>query len=463
MDQKAKAGLLPLYLRLYDKTDPGRRRKFAPFLSAIASAFRKGDIEVLQTEICCVASEFEQAVSRLEHEDVDLIVAIHLAYSPSLEAADALASSDLPLLFLDTTMDPAFGPDVAPSRISYNHGIHGVQDLASVLRRRGRPFEIAAGHFEESDVLARARNIVRAAHAARRFRNTRAMRIGSPFAGMGDFAVDDALMRDALGITVDQVSRDKLAAAVAGVPPDDVAEEMHADQDRFSVELDKPVHERSVRVSLGLRELLDRGRYSAFSMNFLAFDSAETDADCVPFLEASKAMRRGIGYGGEGDVLTASLVGALSAAFGRTTFTEIFCPDWRGGSLFVSHMGEMNPDVASGKPRLIELDFPYTPAKNPAVLACCLAPGEATLVNLAPGPRETFGLVAAKVTVLPEPEDTTMRDSIRGWIRPDRPLTSFLEEYSRAGGTHHSALVYGDYLEAIRAFAGFANLELTAL
>ena len=54
--------------------------------------------------------------------------------------------------------------------------------------------------------------------------------------------------------------------------------------------------------------------------------------DTMPFLEISKAMSRGIGYAGEGDLLTAALVGALLAAWPRTTFTEIFCADWKGGS-----------------------------------------------------------------------------------------------------------------------------------
>jgi L-arabinose isomerase len=476
MKQQPKIGLIPLYLKLYDKTDPGRREKFAPFLSAIDASFSDDGIDVVQSDICCVAPEFQQAVSLFERQCVDLIVAVHLAYSPSLEAADALAGTTLPLVLLDTTMDYGFGAHVDPARIFCNHGIHGVQDLASVLRRRSKSFAIVAGHVTESNVLGRAKDVARAAHAARRLRTTRALRIGPSFEGMGDFAVDDALMREALGIAVDQITRDDLAAAVAEVSPKAVEEEARLDRERFEPALDAEVHLRSLRVGLGLRQVLDRGAYSAFSMNFLAFDSTDTLADTVPFLEASKAMARGIGYAGEGDILTASLVGALGASFGKTTFTEIFCPDWQGGSLFVSHMGEINPEVAARKPQLIELDFPYTPARNPAIPACALAPGKATLVNLAPGPNDTFGLIAAEVEVLPEPQDTTMGACIRGWIRPPcstvpsesagrgaRCPEAFLEQYSRSGGTHHSALVYGERIEAVRAFGAFAGLDVTVI
>ena len=57
---------------------------------------------------------------------------------------------------------------------------------------------------------------------------------------------------------------------------------------------------------------------------------------------------------GEGDVITAGLVGALLSANPCVTFSEMFCPDWKNGSVFMSHMGEFNYNVASGKPFLTE-------------------------------------------------------------------------------------------------------------
>jgi L-arabinose isomerase len=138
---------------------------------------------------------------------------------------------------------------------------------------------------------------------------------------------------------------------------------------------------------------------------------------------------------------------------------EIFCPDWRGGSIFLSHMGEINPEVAAETPRLREKDFPWTRAQNPAVITCAPQPGPAVLVNLAPGPDGTFGLILAPVEVLGDATNPALHDSIRGWIRPAIPLGLFLERYSRLGGTHHSALVLGNGLEALKAFSVFAGIE----
>jgi len=459
MNRKPKAGLLPLYIALYDEISPGTRADFETFLDDVAAAFEKLGITIARVPICCVAPEFESAVTELEKQDVDCILTLHLAYSPSLESIDSITRTSLPIVILDTTMDADFGRDVAVDRIMYNHGIHGVMDFASMLRRRGHAFEIVAGHWKDPGLLDSAADLVRSACASRVFGSTRALRVGEAFVGMGDFSVEEDILSSRLGITVNQVSMDELDRSVSGVADTDVEKEIASDLKQFSCELADEVHARSVRVGLGLRHLLESGPYDAFSVNFQVFDSTDRPANNMPFLEISKAMARGIGYGGEGDVLTASLVGALCQAFEAVTFTEIFCPDWSGDTLFLSHMGEISPSVAGDKPRITERPFPFGGALDPAVLTCAVKTGPATFVNLAPGPNDTFSLIIAPVEVMEDATSEEMKNTVRAWVRPSCGVERFLEEYSRCGGTHHSALVLGDKTKALKAFATFTGLE----
>jgi L-arabinose isomerase len=220
-----------------------------------------------------------------------------------------------------------------------------------------------------------------------------------------------------------------------------------------------------VRVGLGLRRLLDEGGYHGVSVNFQAFDRPDRPANTMPFLEISKAMARGVGYAGEGDVLTAALVGALARAFGAVTFTEVFCADWAGGTLFLSHMGEISPAVAGDTPRVIAKPFRFGGALDPAVLTCAVKPGPAAFVNLAPGPDDSFSLLVAPVAVMAETAalEPAMRDVVRAWVRPRCGVAEFLEAYSRAGGTHHSALVLGDRAEAVAAFGRMLGIEVRVI
>jgi L-arabinose isomerase len=462
---KTTAGLLPFYLKLYDDHQPDRRNGFNGFVARIAAGLEARGIAVATAPVSRVNGEFEQSIRELEAGGADCIITLHLAYSPSLEALESFCRTRLPIILLDTTMDADFGLSVSPTRIMYNHGVHGVMDFASMLRRRRRPFEIVAGHDSDPSVLDRVAGYVRAARAARELRGSRVLRVGQAFEGMGDFSVPEEVLVDALGIRADTVGLDALDRAAVQVSARDVASEVAEDRVRYVCELTEAAHARSVRVGLGLRRLLDAGGYHALSVNFQAFDRADRPADTMPFLEISKAMARGLGYGGEGDVLTAALVGALNRAFGAVTFTEIFCADWAGGLLFLSHMGEINPALASDTPRILEKPFFIGGSRDPAVLTCAVRPGPAALVNLAPGPDDSFTLIVAPVEVLAETAalDPAMRDGVRAWVRPPGEVASFLEAYSRAGGTHHSALVLGEYADAVAAFGRMVGLDVVEI
>lgn len=457
-----RIGLLPLYLKLYDDFLPDGRAGCEAILREVEAGLVRLGAKVVTAKVVRTAAEAAAAVRGLESGKVDCLVTLHLAYSPSLETAPALVRSKLPLVLLDTSPDASFGPDTDPARIMANHGVHGVMDLASVLRRRGRPFEIVAGHPRESRVLDRVVELARAARAARSLRGMRVARIGTEFPGMGDFSVSPQVLKKTFGIEAWQVGPAVLAKEMASVSSEAVREEMALDGERYDVRADEAIHRRSVHVGLALRAFLEKQRLDAFTANFMAFQDPK--GSVMPFLEISKALARGIGYAGEGDLLTAALVGALARGFGETAFTEIFCADWRGNGLFLSHMGETNPALAPDKPRVVTKDYPFLRSGPTAAIAGGLRPGPAVYVNLVPGPRGTFHLVVVPVEMLPDTKRDDLRDVVRGWMRPvRRPTPEFLEEYSMQGGTHHAALVYGERAEAISAFARFAGMPAVVI
>ena len=456
-------GLLPLYLELYDKAMPEVRGRIEAFYATVAEELRARGIGVITVPICRLEPEFAAAVKCFEDRHADAIVTLHLAYSPSLESGRPLATTKLPLIVLDTTPTYAYGPDQDSAELMYNHGIHGVQDMCNLLRRNGKPFEIEAGHWERSDVLDRIAAWARAARIATDMRSARVGRIGEAFHGMGDFAVPPGVLRATIGVETIPCDPGDVRALLPAEDDSEVLSEMAADRARFVIDgVDAAVHRRTTRACLAVRRWIEQQKLTAFTFNFLTLNQA-SGLPTVPFFEASKAMARGIGYAGEGDVLTAALVGALASSFPDTTFTEIFCPDWAGSSIFLSHMGEMNLRLTADTPRLKEMPFPWNDAENPVYAVGRFRAGNAVLVNLAPGPEERYTLIVAPVTMLDVSAPDSMRDSIHGWFRPDMPIANFLAEYSRAGGTHHSALVYGNAADDVVRFGRLMGWDVITL
>ncbi|MDI6775594.1 MAG: hypothetical protein QME60_09490, partial [Verrucomicrobiota bacterium] len=199
-------------------------------------------------------------------------------------------------------------------------------------------------------------------------------------------------------------------------------------------------HKQTLRACLALRKWVEKEKLTAFTLNFQTVTRA-SGIPAMPFLEISKATAMGVGYAGEGDVLTASLNGAVTSVFPDASSTEMFCPDWEGNMIFLSHMGEINLDLAERKPVLFEKEWVSTDAQRPVVAAAAFRPGKAVFFNLAPR-KKGYALIVAPVEMVSEGKADKFNHTIRGWMRPAKPIAEFLADYSRAGGTHHAGLVY---------------------
>ncbi|NLG12806.1 MAG: hypothetical protein GX561_01210 [Lentisphaerae bacterium] len=456
---KPTIGLLPLYIELYDKVVPQRKPQMQENADRIAREMDRIGCNVVQAPICRLKAEVQQAMDLFQSSKVEAIVTLHLAYSPSLESAEFLASSNIPLILLDTTPDYDFnfGADTS-KKIMGNHGIHGVQDLANLMVRNEKPFIIVAGHWQHSNVIdEKLKQAIEAARVASKFRNARVGLVGKSFPSMGDFQVPFQKLSDDFGMEVVSFVDEGLEPSKA-----DVDAEIAADKVRFITdEVDPEIHKTSVIAGLKLRKWISDKNLDAFSFCFL--DVNRKDGwDTVPFLEASKAMARGTGYAGEGDVLTANLVAALMEIYPSTTFTEMFCPDWQNDQVFLSHMGESNIDLMIPKPNLLSKPYIYSDTGAPAVAYGIMRSGNAILVNLAPIQRGNYRLIACpgQVNAPPKPEPVSC---MKGWFKPKKSLPAFLEAYSELAGTHHSAMVYNANINVLKNFAKLMKWDFAEL
>ncbi|MFO8080029.1 MAG: hypothetical protein R6V07_06950 [Armatimonadota bacterium] len=461
MIRDTKIGLLPLYLELYDTVRPDARPDMQAFADRVAGMLDAVGLDVRSAPVLTTRHDIEREIDEmLRDRDLDGLATVHLAYSPSLEATEALVRADRPLLLLDTTPAASFGEDADSEMMFRNHGIHGVQDLACMMQRRERPYLLSVGHVDDERFREDVALNTRSMRAARALNTMRVVAFGDAFEGMGDFAVEPEVLAARLGVFVHRVSVTELARVAREITDEQLDQEAACDTDTCDCSLiDPEVVRRTNRVGLALRRIMEREEAGAMTFNFASF-TGDTGIETVPFLEASKAMARGQGYAGENDALTAALVGALAQAGCRLTFTEMFCPDWEGETVFMSHMGECGLGVTVGGGTLVEKHYAYSDVKNPAIAIPKVIPGEATLVNLAPGPGGDFRFITARVEVLDRGPVPGFPEAPHFWVRPlDRDLRDFLQGYSEIGGTHHLAMCLGDERELVRRMAKVLDRE----
>jgi L-arabinose isomerase len=149
----------------------------------------------------------------------------------------------------------------------------------------------------------------------------------------------------------------------------------------------------------------------------------------------------------------------MLSAFPKTSFTEMFCPDCEGGTVFLSHMESIITSISAGRPFLTEKQFDFTPAPNPTVAYGTMCGGSAMLLSLAPMGGGRYSIIAVSGEMVGVEGENRLSGWVNGWFRPDIPLGRMLEEYSHAGGIHHAALVYGINAEQALQFAGYGGWD----
>ena len=469
--KKIKIGFMPLYIALYDQINTTRRIPCLAYMDRFRKAFKEAGIEVVDADVCRIDSEFKAACENFAKEDIDVLVTYHMAYSPSLESIEAVKKLGKPVIIADSTPTYDFVASASTKDdTGINHGIHGVQDFTNLLKRNKIPYVIETGHIDYSDIAERLIDDIKAAAAARKFLGgLRTAAVGGEFQGMGDFRKTPAELKADFNQVVEAFDLKSFKKYYDAVTEEEIAAEIKADKKYFSIpkKIDPQVWHDETKTGLALAKWLEENKFDAFTVNFLGTGSKGLPK--MPFAAICKIIaRQGLGYAGEGDTLTAGLVGALGAFFDETTFTEMFCPCWKNDVIFVSHMGEMNINVAVNnkfdKPVLYETGFRWTDAGATVSVGARFQDGPATLINLAPQEDGKYKIIASEVDFIPVDDmNGPYKTEIRGWFAPCMPVADFLEAWSNEGGTHHSALVYGVGAKAIKTFAKFTGIEFVEI
>ena len=235
-----------------------------------------------------------------------------------------------------------------------------------------------------------------------------------------------------------------------------------ADAAFFASEMSRGQLVESERIYLGIRRWIHDNRLDAATMNFIP-QPKNNPFPHVPQLAMSKLMGEGLGTSGEGDLISASLCSAIMGIYSDCTPISMYCPDWQGGTIYLSYRTGVNPRCIAGKPVICRVSEPLIPELPVSAITGPLRGGRAVIISLSPQDNDRFTLTAVTGEMLDVPENARHKGRVCGWFRPDAPLPDLIAAYSENGGPHHMVLAYGascQFLAQTARCCGFEFLQL---
>lgn len=341
-----KIGFVGLSLKLYEIKLSNLMNSLKDFSQELRIVLEKM-AQVVHYPLVCDKDGLERAFLELEREKVNGIILVFLSYATSFSLLPVLRKYSFPILIWNTQQIEQISPEFSSEDLLGNHGMHGVQDLCSVLRREEIPFTLITGHFLDRRVQKEVKAWCRATQAAFILSETNIGRIGGTFEDMGDFSVESSILTKELGPKVTEIPFTLFAKASKEVKREDIGHSMEEDKKKFCLDeaLKKETHFRSARLELALRKIVKEKNLSALAINFSTFNPS-VGVETVPFLGISKLLGEGLRYGGEGDVYSATIVYLLQLLAGKANFVEMFTTDYKNNCILMNHMGESNPQFS---------------------------------------------------------------------------------------------------------------------
>lgn len=404
------------------------------------------------------------------NDDVAGVITWAHTFSPAKNWIRGTKLLQKPLLHLATQyLDRIPYDTIDFDYMNLHQSAHGDREYGYINSRLGLNNKIVYGYWQDEEVIADIAGWEDVAAAAVESANIKVCRFGDTMRDVACTEGDKVEAQIQLGWTVDYYPEGDLVQFVNAVDEAEIAAEYDRLAEIYTMNAGGNTQEhfeRSVRYQLreyiAIRRFLEQGGYTAFCTNFQALHGLEQ----LPGLAAQLLMRDGYGFAAEGDWKIAALTRLLKilAHNRRTVFMEDYTLDLRKGheAILGAHMLEVDPSIASDKPRVEVHPLGIGGKDDPARLVFTGAEGEAVDVTMADF-RDGFRLIYYPVDCRkPEAETPHLPVAKQLWT-PKCGLKKASAEWIKAGGEHHTVLSFSITGGQIRDLAAMLGIRLVEI
>jgi L-arabinose isomerase len=386
-------------------------------------------------------------------------------FSPSKMWIAGLTELHKPLCHLHTQFNRDIPWDaIDMDFMNLNQSAHGDREHGFIGARLRLPRKVVVGHWEAPAVLEKLSGWMRTASAFADGRSLKVARFGDNMREVAVTEGDKVEAQIKLGWSINGYGVGDLVKVVKEVSDADVDKLLKVYADEYEIAADAKSGaglERvkvQARIELGLKCFLEAGKFGAYTDTFEDLHGLAQ----LPGLASQRMMAAGYGFGAEGDWKTSALVRAMkvmASGLGGASFLEDYTYnlDPAAPSVLGSHMLEICPSIAKGKPRLEVHPLGIGGKDDPARLVFAGDPGpalNATLVDMGGRMR----LILNEVDAI-EAKAMPKLPVARVLLKPRPDLERAAESWIIAGGAHHTGYSRVVKTEWMRDWAEMAGLE----
>ena len=455
---RPKIGVLVMALLEDDYNKTGHMRPAATAAAQAVADLLAEYGDVVHAGLVEEESQAAAAAQRFNAEDVDIIVAMELAYTKGVVPARCLIDTTAPVLVWNAQKIARLGEDDGFDVVMLNSGMAGIPELTAVLLRTGREYTMVTSRLDDPEGRGKVRNAIIAAGVRRRLRTARVGLIGHPFEGMTDLMFDGLTLRQEIGPVVWPLEPEWIARRFAEIPQAEVEAEAARERESYRVDMDGPTFERSVRLALALESVVREHGFDAVT----AFDQVwltDPRIGIIPSYGTGRLCAVGIPTAPEGDVNCAVAQLILQELAGQSTTVENYVIDFEHDAVMFSHDGHGNPALATPGEVRVKHSIYYEGVHGfGAGFEFAYQPGPVTNLALVTTGDGGWRFVISEGEFLPFPPRPISAPQTL-FRHHELPIDEWCNRWCEGGAPHHMAAAQGAWTEPLLQLAQMAGVD----
>ena len=447
-----KIGLFGIGLETYWPQFEGLLARLEGYLHRIKSRIEGMNVTVVDAGMVDSPEKAQKAADYLTAENIDIVFLYISTYALSSTVLPVAQRLKKPVILLN--IQPVAAIDYAKLNSMGDRGdmtgewlAHcqacSIPEIACVFKRANIYYEIVSGYLTDEQMWVEIEEWVEAAKVKHLLNHSRMGILGHYYGGMLDVYTDLAELSAIFGTHVEMVEMCELKAIRDAVSKEDILQKMDEFRKAFDVifECEEAEIARAARTSVALDRLVAARRIDALAYYYEGTSGNDYE-DIVTSVIAGNTLLtgRGIPVAGECEVKNLQAMKILSAFGSGGSFSEFYAMDFNDDVVLLGHDGPAHFNMSEERVKLVPLSVYHGKPGKGLSIQMSVRQGPVTLLSVVEE-KTGFSLLVAESESVAGP--TMQIGNTNSRYKFAVPVKTFIEQWSKAGPSHHCAIGIG--------------------
>lgn len=318
-----------------------------------------------------------------------------------------------------------------------------VPEIACVFNRSAIRYEIVSGYLTDDATWRKVQEWVEAAQVMSLVRHSRMGLLGHYYGGMMDVYTDLTKLASTFGTHLEILEMCELKALRDQVTEAESAQKIEELNTTFQVvsECETTEIERAARTSAAMDRLVAAHRLDMMAYYYEGHAGNEYENIVTSVIAGNTLLTgKGIPIAGECEVKNVQAMKIVSGFGAGGSFSEFYAMDFTDDVVLLGHDGPAHFAMADKQVKLVPLPIYHGKPGRGLSIQMSVRQGPATLLSVVEG-KDGFFLLTAECESVAGP--TLQIGNTNSRYKFAVPAATFMEQWSKAGPSHHCAIGIG--------------------